>query len=45
MTAALKEWTGYLLGDGQKLLPDIGYGTVPSSILTQAQTQLSKIGT
>jgi phosphate transport system substrate-binding protein len=43
--AALKEWTGYLLGDGQKLLPDIGYGTVPSSILTQAQTQLSKIGT
>jgi len=41
--AALKEWIGYLDGDGQALLPDLNYAKVPDSILTQAQAQLSKI--
>jgi ABC-type phosphate transport system substrate-binding protein len=33
--AALQEWVGYLVGDGQKLLPDLGYGSVPDAILTK----------
>src|SRR5262249_60617028 len=41
--AALKEWIGYLDGDGQSLLPDLNYAKVPDSILTQAQAQLAKI--
>jgi phosphate transport system substrate-binding protein len=41
--AALQEWVGYLIGDGQKLLPQLGYGQVPQSILTMAQAQLTKI--
>jgi phosphate transport system substrate-binding protein len=41
--AAIKEWVGYLIGDGQKLLPNLGYAPVPSSILSQAQAQLSKL--
>src|SRR5262249_2700359 len=41
--AALKEWVGYLDGDGQALLPDLNYAKVPDAILTQAQAQLSKI--
>jgi phosphate transport system substrate-binding protein len=40
---AIKAWVGYLIGDGQKLLPNLGYAAVPSSIQTQAQAQLSKI--
>jgi phosphate transport system substrate-binding protein len=41
--AALQAWVGYLVGDGQKLLPDLGYGSVPPSILSQAQAQITKI--
>ncbi len=39
----LKAYIGYLLGDGQKLLPSLGYAPLPSSIDQQAKAQLSKI--
>src|SRR5215469_13418045 len=41
----LKAYIGYLLGDGQKLLPELGYAPLPSSMDQQAKAQLSKIGT
>ena len=41
--AALKEWIGYLMGDGQKMLADIGYATVPDATLQKGQAQLSQI--
>jgi phosphate transport system substrate-binding protein len=40
----LKAYIGYLIGDGQKLLPGLGYAQVPSNIDQMAQAQLSKIG-
>ncbi len=40
----LKAYIGYLLGDGQKLLPSLGYAPLPASIDQQAVAQLSKIG-
>ena len=40
----LKAWIGYLIGDGQKLLPNLGYAPLPASIDQMAQAQLSKIG-
>ena len=40
----LKAYIGYLVGDGQQLLPQLGYAPLPSSIDQQAKTQLSKIG-
>ena len=43
--ALLKAYIGYLLGDGQKLLPQLNYAPLPSNIDQQAQAQLSKIGT
>jgi phosphate transport system substrate-binding protein len=43
-TSMLKAYIGYLVGDGQKLLPQLGYAPLPSNIDQQAQTQLSKIG-
>jgi phosphate transport system substrate-binding protein len=43
-TAMLKAYIGYLLGDGQKLLPTLNYAPLPSNIQQQAQAQLSKIG-
>jgi phosphate transport system substrate-binding protein len=43
-TAMLKAYIGYLLGDGQKLLPTLNYAPLPSNIDQQAQAQLSKIG-
>ena len=42
--AMLKAYIGYLLGDGQKLLPSLNYAPLPSNIQQQAQAQLSKIG-
>ena len=42
--ANLKGYIGYLLGDGQKLLPSLNYAPLPSNIQQQAQAQLSKIG-
>jgi phosphate transport system substrate-binding protein len=41
--AALKEWIGYLLGDGQKMLPDLNYATLPAAVQQKAQAQLSSI--
>jgi phosphate transport system substrate-binding protein len=41
--AMLKAYIGYLLGDGQKLLPSLNYAPLPSSIDSAAVAQLSKI--
>ena len=43
--AMLKAWIGYLISPtgGQKLLPSLGYATLPSSLDSMAQAQLSKI--
>jgi phosphate transport system substrate-binding protein len=43
-TKLLKSYFGYLVGDGQKLLPGLGYAPLPSSIDQKAKAQLSKIG-
>src|SRR6202012_3454788 len=43
-SAALKAYIGYLLGDGQKLLPQLNYAPLPAGIDTKAQAQLSQIG-
>jgi phosphate transport system substrate-binding protein len=43
-TKLLKAYFGYLVGDGQKLLPGLGYAPLPSNIDQQAKAQLSKIG-
>ena len=43
-TKMLKAYIGYLLGDGQKLLPQLGYAPLPSSMDQQAKAQLDKIG-
>ena len=40
----LKAWVGYLVGDGQKLLPTLNYAPLPSSIQSKAKDQVSKIG-
>ena len=40
----LKAYIGYLVGDGQKLLPQLDYAPLPSNIDQQAKAQLSKIG-
>jgi phosphate transport system substrate-binding protein len=45
VTKMLKAYIGYLLGDGQKLLPQLGYAPLPSSMDSQAKAQLDKIGT
>jgi phosphate transport system substrate-binding protein len=39
----LQAYIGYLIGDGQKLLPSLGYAPVPTSIDSSAKAQLSKI--
>jgi phosphate transport system substrate-binding protein len=39
----LQAYIGYLVGDGQKLLPQLGYAPLPSSIDQKAKAQLSKI--
>jgi phosphate transport system substrate-binding protein len=41
--AMLKAYLGYLLGDGQKLLSQLGYAPLPSDLDQQAVAQLSKI--
>ncbi len=43
-SAALKAYIGYLLGDGQKLLPQLNYAPLPASLDTKAKAQLSQIG-
>jgi phosphate transport system substrate-binding protein len=44
-TKMLKAYLGYLVGDGQKLLPELGYAPLPSNMDQQAKAQISKIGT
>jgi phosphate transport system substrate-binding protein len=39
----LQAWIGYLLGDGQNLLPSLDYAKLPASIDQMAKAQLSKI--
>jgi phosphate transport system substrate-binding protein len=39
----LQAYIGYLLGDGQKLLPSLNYAALPASIDQMAKAQLSKI--
>jgi phosphate transport system substrate-binding protein len=41
--AMLKAYIGYLVGDGQQQLTNLGYAPLPSSLQQQAQAQLSKI--
>ena len=41
--AAVKAYIGYLLGDGQKLLPELNYAPLPANIDAKAKAQLSKI--
>src|SRR6266700_245905 len=41
--AMLKTYLGYLLGDGQKLLAQIGLAPLPASLDAQAKAQLDKI--
>ncbi len=43
-TKDLKDYVGYLVGDGQKLLSELGYAPLPSSMDQQAKAQLSQIG-
>ncbi|HKB36262.1 MAG TPA: phosphate ABC transporter substrate-binding protein PstS [Gemmataceae bacterium] len=43
-TKMLKAYLGYLLGDGQKLLPGLNYAPLPASLDQKAKAQLSKIG-
>jgi len=43
-TKMLKAYIGYLLGDGQKLLPQLYYAPLPASLDQKAVAQLSKIG-
>jgi phosphate transport system substrate-binding protein len=40
----LHAYIGYLVGDGQKLLTQLGYAPLPSNIDSQAKAQLSSIG-
>src|SRR5262249_35151197 len=42
-TKMLKAYIGYLLGDGQKLLPGLNYAPLPSSLDQKAKAQVSKI--
>jgi phosphate transport system substrate-binding protein len=39
----LQAYIGYLVGDGQKLLPSLGYAPLPASIDQMATAQLTKI--
>jgi phosphate transport system substrate-binding protein len=43
-TANLKGYLGYLLGAGQKLLPELNYAPLPANIDSKAIAQLSQIG-
>ncbi len=40
----LQAWVGYLVGDGQKLLPSLNFAPLPANIDQMAQAQISKIG-
>jgi phosphate transport system substrate-binding protein len=40
----LQAYIGYLVGDGQKLLSDLGYAPLPANIDSMAKADLSKLG-
>lgn len=40
----LQAYIGYLVGDGQKMLSQLGYAPLPSSLDSKAKAQVSKIG-
>ena len=40
----LQAWVGYLVGDGQQLLPNLGFAPLPSNIDSMAKAQIPKIG-
>ena len=40
----LKSWIGFLVGDGQTLLPDLNYAPLPASLQSKAKEQVNKIG-
>jgi phosphate transport system substrate-binding protein len=44
-TKLLQAYIGYLVGDGQQLLSNLGYAPLPANIDQQAKADLSKIGT
>jgi phosphate transport system substrate-binding protein len=39
----LKAYIGYLLGDGQKLLPELNYAPLPAALDTKAKAELDKL--
>ena len=41
----LQAWVGYLVGDGQQLLPGLNYAPLPANLQSMAKAQISKIGT
>jgi phosphate transport system substrate-binding protein len=41
----LKDYLGYLVGNGQNLLSELGYAPLPSSLDQKAKAQLNQIGT
>ena len=43
-TKLLQAYIGYLVGDGQQLLSNLGYAPLPANIDQQAKADLSKIG-
>jgi phosphate transport system substrate-binding protein len=45
VTKMLQAYLGYLVGDGQQLLPELGYAPLPSGLAQKAKAQVSKIGT
>jgi phosphate transport system substrate-binding protein len=44
MGQLLQAWVGYLVGDGQTLLPPLNYAPLPSNIQSMAKAQVPKIG-
>ena len=40
----LQAYIGYLVGDGQQLLTNLGYAPLPANIDQMAKADLSKIG-
>ena len=42
--AALKAYLTFLLGEGQKLLPELDFAPLPKSLLDKAVAQLAKVG-
>lgn len=41
----LKAWIGFLVGEGQELLPSLHFAPLPAGLRAKAQAQVKKIGT